>query len=163
MFSLLVLPKNKILIYDNKFKTSDLIISNNSSPSTELLDRTNVVYLFKCPLGDSVSNENNTYVGLTITTLSRRLTMHLNDSSSIASHLNTHSIPKYKFRKILVEKTTIIAHEINKVRQQILEALHKKKLESIELILKIATMFWNAFSRFLKNILYFLIILYFRW
>ena len=34
------------------------------------------------------------YVCLTTTNLSRRLTMHLNDSSSIALHLKTHSIPK---------------------------------------------------------------------
>ena len=31
---------------------------------------------------DFVSNENNTYVGLTTTILSRRLTMPLNDSGS---------------------------------------------------------------------------------
>ena len=39
--------------------------------------------MFKCPLGDCVPKENNAYVGLTTTTLSRQLTMHLNDSSSI--------------------------------------------------------------------------------
>ena len=88
--------------------------------------------MFKCPLRDGVSKENNTYVGLATTSLSRRLTMHFNDSSSIALHLKTHSIPKYKFRKILVENNTIIAHEINKLRLQILEALliktNKKKI-----------------------------------
>ena len=52
--------------------------------------------------------------------------MHLDDSNSIALHLNTHIIPKYKFRKILVENTTTIAYEINKLRRQILEALHIK-------------------------------------
>ena len=74
--------------------------------------------------------------------------MHLNDSSSIVLHLKTHSIPKSRFWKILVNNTTIIAHEINKLQLQILEALHikTKNLKSIELILKIATMFWNAFS-----------------
>ena len=82
--------------------------------------------MFKCPFGDCVSKENSAYVGLTTTNLSGRLTMHLNDSSSIALHLKTHSIPKYKFRKILVENTTIIAHEIDKLRLQILEALHVK-------------------------------------
>ena len=93
---------------------------------------------------ETVSKENSVYVGLNTTTLSRRLTMHLNDSSSIALHLKSHSVPKSKFRKILVENTTIIAHEIDKLRQQILEALHiktPKNLKSIELILKIATMF----------------------
>ena len=52
--------------------------------------------------------------------------MHLNDSSSIAFPLKNHSIPKSKFRKILVENTTIIALKIDKLRLQILEALHIK-------------------------------------
>ena len=145
------------------------IISNYTYPSTELLDRTNIVYMFKCRLGDCVSKENNTYVGLTSTSLSKRLAMYLNDSISITLHLKTHSIPKSKFRKILVENTTIIAHLINKLRLQILEALHikTKNLESIELILKIAT-FWNAFSLFFCFLFFFLIqyffiIVYFRW
>ena len=66
------------------------------------------------------------YVGLTTTTLSRRLKMHLNDSSSIALDLKTHSIPKSKFQKILAENTTIIAYEINELRLQILEAQNIK-------------------------------------
>ena len=69
--------------------------------------------MFKCPLGDYVSKENNTYVGFYTAALSRRLLMRLNDASSLALHLKTHSIPKFKFRKILVENTTIIAHEID--------------------------------------------------
>ena len=52
--------------------------------------------------------------------------MHLNDSSSIALHLKTHYIPKFTFRKVLVENITIIAHEINKQRLQILEFLRIK-------------------------------------
>ena len=82
--------------------------------------------MFKCPLGDCVSNENDMYVGLTTTTLSRQLMMRLNDSSSIALHLKIHSIPKSKFQKILVENTILIAHKINKLQLQILEALHIK-------------------------------------
>ena len=83
--------KVRLILYYNKFKTSNLIISNNSSSSTELPDKTNIVYIFKYPSGDCVSKENNAYVGLTVTTLSRRLTMHLNDSSSIALHFKSHS------------------------------------------------------------------------
>ena len=93
--------------------------------------------MFQCPLGDCVSKENNVYVGLTITTLSRRLTIYLNDSSSIALHLKTRSIPKSKFQKILVENTTIIVNEINKLWLQTLEALHiktKKKTPKINKI-----------------------------
>ena len=128
MFSLLILPKIKLTIYYNKFKTSNLIISNNSSPSTEFLDRTNVVYMFKCPMGNCFCNENNMYVGLTTMTLSRRLTIYRNDSRSIALHLKSHSIPNSKFRKILVEKTTTITREINKLRLQIIEAQHIKNI-----------------------------------
>ena len=71
--------------------------------------------MFKCPLRDCVSKENNAYVGFTTITLSRQLTMQINDSSSIALYLKTYFIPKSKFQKILVENTTIIAHEINKL------------------------------------------------
>ena len=55
------------------------------------------------------------HVGLTTTTPSKPLTKYLNDFSSIALHLKTHSIPKSKFQKILVENITIIAHKINKL------------------------------------------------
>ena len=71
--------------------------------------------MFKCLLGDCVSKENSAYTGFPSTTLSRRLTMHLN-SSSKALHLKTHSIPKSKFRQILDENTTIIGLEIDKLR-----------------------------------------------
>ena len=73
---------------------------------------------------ETVSNKNNMYVVLTTTTLSRQLTMHLNDSSSIVLLLKTHSIPKSKFSKILAENTTIIVHEINKLQLQILETIY---------------------------------------
>ena len=152
MFSWLILPKKKKrLIIFYKFKTFKLIISNNYFPPLCSLTGQTSYTCSNVPL-ETVSKKNNTYVSLTTITLSRRLTMHLNDSSSIDLHLKTLSIPKSKFRKILLENSTIIAHEINKLRQQILEALHiKTQKKSIELILKIATIFINAFSTFLKK------------
>ena len=72
------------------------------------------------------------------------------------------SNPESKFRKILIENSIIIEHKINKLKLQMIEAQHKNQQESIELILKIATMFWNAFRLFF-NISFFLIISYFRW
>ena len=39
----------------------------------------------------------------------------------LALHHKTYSIPKSKFRKILVENTTIIAHKIGKVQLQTLK------------------------------------------
>ena len=97
-----------------------------------------MIYIFKCPLGDCVSIENNMYVDLTTATLSGWLTMHLNDSNSIALHLKTHSIPKSKFLKIFVENTIIVAHEINKLQLQILKAVHIKTKN-----LKLIELFWE--------------------
>ena len=92
--------KIKLIIYYNKFKSSNLVIRNNSSLLIGVLQKTNVIYQFKCPLGDCISdNNNNIYVGLTSTILSRRLTMHLSDTSSIAQHLKKIFIPNNRFRK----------------------------------------------------------------
>ena len=99
-----------------------MVIRNNSSPLIGVLQKTNIMYKFKCPLGDCIS-DNNIYVGLTSTTLSRRLTMHLSDTSSIAQHLKKHSCPTTQLRKILTDNTTILEHQNNKQKLQILEAL----------------------------------------
>ena len=116
--------KIKFIIYYNKFKTSNLVINNNSSLSFGVLQKTNVVYQFKCALGDCISENNSMYVGLTWTTLSRRLTMHLSDTSSIAQHLTKHSCPKTEFQKILTGNTTILEQQNNKQKSQILEVPH---------------------------------------
>ena len=121
--------KIKLVIYYNKFKTSNLVIRNNSSPSIGVLQKTNVIYKFKCPLGDCISDNNNIYVGLTSTSLSRRLTMHLSDTSSIAQHLKKHSCPTAQLQKILTDNTTILEHQNNKQKLQILEALHIRNLQ----------------------------------
>ena len=91
--------KIKLIIYYNKFKTSNLVIKNNSSPSIGVLQKTNVIYQFKCPLGDCISENNNIYVGLASTTLSRRVTMHLSDTSSIAQHLKSIHAQQLNFGK----------------------------------------------------------------
>ena len=105
-----------------KFKTFNSIINNDSSPSIGVLQKINVIYQFKCPLGDDISKNNHIYVGLPSTTLSRRLIMHLSDTSSIAKHLKKHSCPTTEFQKILTEKT-ILEQQNNKQKLQILEAL----------------------------------------
>ena len=55
----------KFIIYYDKFKTANLVIKNNSSPSIGVLQKTNVIYQFTYPLGDYISENNNIYVGLT--------------------------------------------------------------------------------------------------
>ena len=85
--------KRKLIIYYNKFKTYDLVTKNNSPPSTCNLQKTKFIYQFKCPLGDCISENNNIYVCITSTTLSRRLTMQFSDTSSIAQHLKKSFMP----------------------------------------------------------------------
>ena len=57
-------PNKKInlIIYYDKFQTSNLVINNNSSPSIGVLQKT-VIYQFKSPLGDCISENSNIYVG----------------------------------------------------------------------------------------------------
>ena len=63
--------KIKLITYYNKFKTSTLIIKNNSASSIGVLQNINIIYQFKCPLGNCISENNDIYFGLTSTTLSR--------------------------------------------------------------------------------------------
>ena len=79
--------KKKIIIYYNKFKTSNLVIKNNSAPSIGVLHKKKVIYQFKCPLGECISENNNIYVSLTSTNQSRWLTMNLSDTISMTQHL----------------------------------------------------------------------------
>ena len=123
-------PNKKIkLIYYNNSNTSNLVSRNNSSPSVGVLQKTNVIYQFKRPLGNCISDNNNIYVGLTSTTLSRRLTMHLADTSSISQHLKKHSCPTTELQKILTDNTTILEHQNNKQKLQILEVLHIRNMQ----------------------------------
>ena len=93
--------KMKLIICYNKFKTSNLVIKNNSSPSIGVLQKTNVIYQFMCPLGDCILENNNIYVGLTSTTQSRRLTMYLSDTSSLAQHIKSMHAQQQNYGKLL--------------------------------------------------------------
>ena len=125
---LIQIKKIKLIIYCNKFQTSNLVIKNNSSPSIGVLQKTNVIYQFKCPLGDCISENNNICVSLTSTTLSRRLTMHLSIISSIAPNLKKHSCPTTELWKILTENTTILEQQ-NTKKLQILGSLHIRNIQ----------------------------------
>ena len=148
--------KIKLIIYYNKFKTSNLVIRNNSSPSIGVLQRTNVIYKFKCPLGDCISDNNNIYVGLTSTTLSRRLTMHLSDTSSIAQHLKKnihaqqHNYEKFSPTTQQYSNIKIINKNFRFSKHYILETCNQHLLE---LIFKPVLMYLNVFSywHYLQN------------
>ena len=127
MFSLPILPKKiRLIIHYNKFKTSNLIISNNYSLPLNLL-----IYVQMSNICSNVPWEivSPTKIIRMLVSLLRLFQDGLQCTlicTSIALHLKTHSIPKSKFQKILVENTTIIAHKIHKLQLQILEALHIK-------------------------------------
>ena len=95
------------------------------------------------------------YLSLTSTTLSRRLTMHLSNTISIAQHLKKHSCPTTQLRKILTDNTTILEHQNNKQKLQILEhyILETCNQHLIELIFKPVLMYLNVFSyrHYLQN------------
>ena len=57
---------------------------------------------------------------VTLTTLSRRLTMPLSDTSSIAQHLK---------KTFITDNTTILEHQNNKQKLLILEALHIRNMQ----------------------------------
>ena len=54
-------------------------------------------YQFRCTLGFCISENNSIYIGLTSTTLSKRLTLHLSDF--IAQHLKNIAAQKLSFGK----------------------------------------------------------------
>ena len=120
-------PGNKIktIIYYQSPKSSQLIMRNNERKEDDL-QQTNVVYEYKCTRGDCKLQTTACYVGHTTTTLSRRLTMHLQTGGPALHAKNEHRTKVT--RKELVENTTILARENNYRRLRILEAayIHQK-------------------------------------
>ena len=54
----------KLIIYYIKFKTSNLIVKNNTNFAKIHLYQTNVVYKFICPFCECLpKNKNNSYIG----------------------------------------------------------------------------------------------------
>ena len=62
----------KLNIYYKNRKVLNLVMKN--SPNTNKLQRTNILYKYECNVGNC---EPQAYIGCTRTTLSRRITMHL--------------------------------------------------------------------------------------
>ena len=128
--------KIKLIIYYRKFKTSNLLLHNNPSKNTEKVAQTHLIYEFSCPLGICNSHTNNSkYIGLTTTSLSRRLTCHKSQKSAIITHLDTHPSTDTPTRQILVDNTKILYKNNDVRRLQIIEALMiKEKNPSINRI-----------------------------
>ena len=123
-----VIPKEpmthiKTIIYYKKFKTSSIIVKNSGQRLRDTMSQTNVVYQFKCS-ADGCQHIDNTYIGMTSTSLSRRLSCHItNLTSSIIDHLKSHDIPRQNFRTILVDNTKILTRNTCQIKLTIIEAL----------------------------------------
>ena len=79
--------------------------------------------------GDCISEMNYIYIGLTSSTLSRKLTLQLSHTSSIAQLFKEYSCPTNEFRKILTENTTTLEQQNNQQKLQILDALYIRNLQ----------------------------------
>ena len=103
-----------------------LITKNNQGPPTPPLKKTNVIYQYKCSHGDC-EHLNNTYIGMTTTTLSRRLTMHVASGGPKQHALTNHPMPHT--REELVNNTKIIFSESNNNKLSITEVLLIQKMQ----------------------------------
>ena len=120
-------PKDSIQFtpYYRTKKITNLIIKNNLTPPTNTLKKTNLIYQFFCHEGDSELHDQ-TYIGLTTTTLSRLLTMHLSNGGPKQHTQNSHNINLT--RESLVNNNKIFCTNNDPYRLSILEALYIRNL-----------------------------------
>lgn len=110
-----------LTIYYTTKKTSSLIMKNNITASKDTLKMTNVVYKFCCPIEDCRLHSVG-YIGATTTSLSRRLTMHLQEGTLKEHMTEQHGIPLT--RKHLTQNTTVLKTCSNRTQLMITEALY---------------------------------------
>ena len=117
-----------IIIYYNTSKTSSLVLQNNMYIKQQRqkqnghLQRTNVIYRYNCPEAGCRRLHTDTYIGATTTTLSRRLTMHLQEGA-IKKHAKQHH-KRDITRQDLVNNTDIIETCNDHRRIWVAEALY---------------------------------------
>ena len=113
----------QFVIYYNNMKTKNLVMKNNMSSKKHEMNLTNVIYQFNCPENECIHHPtvNHVYLGLTTCTLSRRLSLHLQNGAILK-----HSVDKHKekiTRKKAEESLKVRYRENHHERLEILEAL----------------------------------------
>ena len=121
--------KIQLQIFYKSARVSSLIMKNNLSADSSQLSSTNVVYMFKCSLGDCAHRRNANYIGHTVTTLSRRITMHLQDGAPLRHLRQEHG--EALTRKLMVSNTSILARCNNRTRLKVMEAVLIRDLDPI--------------------------------
>ena len=113
--------KIKVRIFYKNNKTSNLLLINNCLPlNNSILKESHLIYEFSCPF-DDCARLHASYIGMTTTTLSRRLTMHKKEGT-IRIHLQTiHNITTT--RDILNNNTRILYKNPNYFCLKLAEAI----------------------------------------
>jgi hypothetical protein len=107
-------------IYYKNNKVKNLIMKNNITNSTEMLQKSNVVYKINCPV-ENCESPNPYYIGYTECTLTKRLTFHAQSGGPKEHCAQKHNMSLN--RNQLIENTSIIATEQDPTRLKIYEAL----------------------------------------
>ena len=130
-----ITPKNpkdevKLVIYYRNPTTKSLVLRNNMSNDPSMLKKSNVVYHYTCKKGDCALHNNSGYIGHTTTTLSRRITMHL-QQGGLKTHNDTHHHNDRLTRTDITNNIAVLQEESNKRKLHILEAVYIRKLEPV--------------------------------
>ena len=112
----------QLIIYYKSATTKSLVMRNNQAPPFPPLQQTNLIYEYKCNQDECEHLPEVSYVGLTTTTLSRRITMHLG-SGGPKNHTQSSHPQTPLSRDTMVGNTKIIRKENDLRRLQIYEAL----------------------------------------
>ena len=121
--------KIKLNIYYKNPTTSSLILKNNMSSDPSPLKQTNVIYHYKCTLGDCALLPRSGYIGNTTTSLSRRITMHLQQGGPLTHTIKHHG--ENLTRRLMTENTKILARAHDRRRLLALEAIFIREMDPV--------------------------------
>ena len=85
--------KVELIIYYPKLYTTNFAIFDIFPLSASHLNTTNVMYKFKCPIGEWFFNKISISICLTTLSLSRHLTLYLLGTCTIYQHHKIHAPP----------------------------------------------------------------------
>jgi hypothetical protein len=113
--------KLQLIIYYKNKKTSNFVMKNNLAPKRDDLRSTGVVYQYSCKIGDC-GLQPSCYIGETVTTLSRRITGHLQEGAPKKHSQDIHDCTLT--RNEMVSNTKIIHRAQDSIRLKIAESLY---------------------------------------
>lgn len=116
----------KLVVYYKSSKTHQLVMNNNPTRKRDRLHRTNVLYQFTCPEEGCRLLPNIKYIGMTTTTLSRRMTCHLSSGAPKQHMRDAHQVTLT--RTMMEDNTQILTCYTDPVRLAIAEAIYIKDI-----------------------------------